>query len=113
MGAQGRRRDAFPVLLSSIQSAIYVWGAVIIIGLAVKIVPKEAVFPGSLFALASRTAGVVPVVTWLAVLMPLVDWRPRHRRADGPSDRPRFVRAAALPRSPAGPADPAVAAGRR
>jgi len=58
MGAQGRRRDAFPVLLSSIQSAIYVWGAVIIIGLAVKIVPKEAVFLGSLFALAPR-AGVL------------------------------------------------------
>lgn len=72
-----QRVEAFPRLLRYLRSAIYVWSLVIIIGIAVRIVPADAVLLGAvqmhdtswLRPLASLTWTRILAVLWLASLV--------------------------------------------
>lgn len=61
-----QRIDVFPLILDYIRSAIYVWGAVIILGLSVKVVPENATAFGALLTPGRLTA--LPRILWLHLL---------------------------------------------
>ena len=66
-----QRIDAFPTMLSYLRSAIYAWGAVIVVSFIVKIVPENAVVLGVLFVVLPGAIGSLPQYTWYGTLVPL------------------------------------------
>ena len=66
-----QRIDAFPTMLSYLRSAIYAWGAVIVVSLIVKVVPENAVVLGALFVVVPGAIGRLPQYTWYWTLVPL------------------------------------------